>query len=119
MVGACTLMALGLALMWSGFLLLLLLLLTILIYGAGYGVSWVARGTLPLALFGPVRFPLVMGRLAFPSLIVQALAPSAGALLIEAAGVDATIATLTILATLNVVLIGVLWRLCRLSSDAA
>ena len=60
-----------------------------------------------------------MGRLAFPSLIVKALAPSAGALLIEASGVDATIAALTVLAMLNVALIGTLWRLCRLSSDAA
>ena len=44
---------------------------------------WIARGTLPLALFGPDRYATLMGRLAFPSLIVQALAPSAGALLIE------------------------------------
>ena len=116
MIGACALMALGLALLWGGFPLLIL---TIVIYGAGYGVSWIGRGTLPLALFGSVRFPQLMGRLAFPSLIVQALAPSAGALLIEAAGVDAAIAALTVLAMLNVALIGTLWRLCRLSSDAA
>jgi hypothetical protein len=36
-----------------------------------------------------------MGRLAFPSLIVQALAPSAGALVIEYSGAVATVATLT------------------------
>ena len=45
-------------------------------------------GTLPLALFGPVRFPRLMGKLAFPSLIVQAFAPSVGALLIDARGSD-------------------------------
>jgi hypothetical protein len=116
MIGACALMAMGLALLWGGFPLLIL---TIVIYGAGYGVSWVGRGTLPLALFGALRFPQLMGRLAFPSLIVQALAPSAGALLIETAGADATIAALTVLAMLNLALIGTLWRLCRLSSDAA
>ena len=116
MIGACALMAMGLALLWGGFPLLIL---TIVIYGAGYGVSWVGRGTLPLALFGALRFPQLMGRLAFPSLIVQALAPSAGALLIETAGADATIAALTLLAMLNLALIGTLWRLCRLSSDAA
>jgi MFS family permease len=87
--------------------------LLILLYGAGYGISWVGRGTLPLALFGPVRFPRLMGKLAFPSLIVQALAPSAGALLIEASGSNATIGVLTLLALINVVLIGVLWWLCR------
>ena len=116
MVGSCTLMAAGLLLLWGGFQALIL---TILIYGAGYGVSWIGRGTLPLALFGPVRFPQLMGKLAFPSLIVQALAPSAGALLIEQSGVDITISALTLLALVNLVLIGALWRLCRLSSDAA
>ena len=53
-----------------------------------------------------------MGKLAFPSLIVQALAPSAGALLIEAKGAHATIGVLTIFAIINVVLIGLLWWLC-------
>jgi hypothetical protein len=90
-----------------------ILLLVILLYGAGYGISWIGRGTLPLALFGPVRFPRLMGKLAFPSLIVQALAPSAGALLIEASGADATIGVLTVLALINVLLIGLLWAVCR------
>ena len=70
---------------------------------------WVARGTLPLALFGPERYATLMGRLAFPSLIVQALAPSAGALLIEGYGANVTIAVLTGLALCNVALIGGLW----------
>jgi hypothetical protein len=110
MIGSYTLMAVGLLMLLGGFPILLL---TILLYGAGYGVSWIGRGTLPLALFGPVRFPRLMGKLAFPSLIVQALAPSAGALLIEASGADATIGLLTLLALVNVVLIGGLWWLCR------
>jgi hypothetical protein len=110
-------MAIGLMLLVGSFPILLLI---ILLYGAGYGISWIGRGTLPLALFGPVRFPRLMGKLAFPSLIVQAAAPSAGALLIEASGADATIAVLTVLALVNVVLIGVLWLTCRpqLSADA-
>jgi hypothetical protein len=90
-----------------------ILLLVIVLYGAGYGISWIGRGTLPLALFGPARFPRLMGKLAFPSLIVQALAPSAGALLIEASGADATIGVLTTLALINVLLIGLLWAACR------
>jgi len=85
----------------------------IILYGAGYGISWIGRGTLPLALFGPIRFPRLMGKLAFPSLIVQALAPAAGALSIEASGADATIGVLTVLALINVLLIGLLWALCR------
>jgi predicted MFS family arabinose efflux permease len=110
MVASCALMAVGLLLLSGHFAALILI---ILLYGAGYGISWIGRGTLPLALFGPVRFPRLMGKLAFPSLIVQALAPSGGALLIEAAGTDATIAVLTVLALINVVLIGALWWLCR------
>jgi len=110
MIGSCTLMAVGLLLLAGRFPILLLV---ILLYGAGYGISWIGRGTLPLALFGPVRFPRLMGKLAFPSLIVQALAPSAGALLIEASGADATVGVLTVLASINVVLIGLLWAACR------
>ncbi len=110
MVASCTLMAVGLVLLSGHFPLLVPI---ILLYGAGYGISWIGRGTLPLALFGPVRFPRLMGKLAFPSLIVQAVAPSAGALLIEAAGADATLGVLTALALANVVLIGTLWWLCR------
>ena len=110
LIAACALMAAGLALLLGGFPLLAVV---IVIYGAGYGISWIARGTLPLALFGPVRFPRLMGRLAFPSLIVQALAPSAGALLIEASGTEATIAVLAGLAAINLGLAGFLWAACR------
>lgn len=110
MIACCALMALGLVLLFISFPLLVLV---IVLYGAGYGISWIARGTLPLVLFGPVRFPRLMGKLAFPSLIVQALAPSVGALLIERSGADATIGVLTAFAFLNVVLIGALWAACR------
>jgi predicted MFS family arabinose efflux permease len=110
MIASCGLMAAGLLMLLGSFPLLILI---ILIYGAGYGISWIGRGTLPLALFGPERFPLLMGKLAFPSLIVQAAAPSAGAWLIEAGGADATIAVLTVLALINVILIGLLWASCR------
>ncbi len=105
MTATCVLMAVGLALLGSN---LAVPALAVVLYGAGYGISWVARGTLPLALFGPQRYPRLMGRLAFPSLIVQALAPAAGAWLIERAGVDASITVLIAFAILNVVLIALL-----------
>ena len=116
MIGSCALMAVGLVLLLVQFPILVL---TILIYGAGFGVSWVGRGTLPLALFGPKRFPLLMGKLAFPTLITLALAPSLGALLIERLGANTTIAMLTALALVNLALIGALWWLCRLSPGEA
>ena len=110
MIASCALMAIGLSLLFGA---MPALVLVILLYGAGYGISWIGRGTLPLALFGPVRFPRLMGKLAFPSLIVQALAPLAGALLTEAKGSDATIGVLTLLSLINVLLIGALWWVCR------
>jgi len=116
MVGSCALMAVGLLLLVGRFPALVLV---ILLYGAGYGISWIGRGTLPLALFGPLRFPRLMGKLAFPSLIVQALAPSVGALAIEASGADATIGVLTLLALINVLLIGLLWAVCRPQASGA
>ncbi len=116
LIAACTFMATGLLLL-NGVSGLAMLVVVILLYGGGYGISWIARGTVPLALFGPVRFPPLMGKLAFPSLIVQALAPSAGALLIEATSVDATIGVLTAFALINVVLIGALWWICRPRPD--
>jgi MFS family permease len=110
MLGACGLMAVGL-------MLLALdapaLALAILLYGGGYGVTWIGRGTLPLALFGAARFPRLMGKLAFPSLIVQALAPSAGAYLIQQTGTGATLGLLTALALVNVLLTGLVWPLSR------
>ncbi len=110
MIGSCALMAVGLLLLLVRFPVLALV---ILLYGAGFGVSWVGRGTLPLALFGPKRFPLLMGKLAFPTLITLALAPSLGALLIEDLGADTTIGVLTVFALINLVLVGALWWLCR------
>jgi len=110
MIASCALMLVGLIMLLAKSPLLWL---TILIYGGGFGIMWIARGTLPLALFGPERYATLMGRLAFPSLIAQALAPSAGALLIERYGAAETIAVLTAFAALNVALIALLWIVCR------
>jgi predicted MFS family arabinose efflux permease len=112
MIASCVLMFVGLTMLLAGFPILAL---TVLIYAAGYGIMWIARGTLPLALFGPGRYATLIGRLAFPSLIVQALAPSLFALLIERQGVDTTIVVLTAFAAINVALIGALWMSCRRS----
>ena len=81
----------------------------LVLYGGGNGIYSIARGTVPLALFGPVRSPLV-GRLARPGLVAQALAPSLGAVVLTQAGADATYALLTVLALANVALAVSLWR---------
>jgi predicted MFS family arabinose efflux permease len=115
MLAACALMAFGLILLALD---VPVLALAILLYGGGFGVTWIGRGTLPLALFGPARFPRLMGKLAFPSLIVQALAPSAGAYLIVTMGTGATLGLLTGLALFNLLLIGLVWPLSRRTEPA-
>ena len=110
MVASCTFMAIGLGLMLVD---LPIVVVAILLYGAGYGIMWIARGTLPLALFGPQRYARLIGRLAMPALVAQALAPSLGAVFLEHNGARITIAVLTGCAVLNVVLIAALWAACR------
>ncbi len=55
----------------------------VLLFGAANGLMTIARGTLPLALFGPNGYGHLVGRLAAPALAVQAAAPIAMALVIE------------------------------------
>jgi hypothetical protein len=110
MIASCAAMAVGLALLLAGFAILAM---AVVVYAGGYGIMWIARGTLPLALYGPARYATLMGRLAFPSLVVQALAPSAGALLIERSGAIATVATLNVFAVANVALVAILWAVYR------
>ncbi len=45
------------------------------IYGMANGLMTIARGTVPLALFGASGYGLLVGRIGGPFLVVQALAP--------------------------------------------
>ncbi|WP_011908434.1 MFS transporter [Cereibacter azotoformans] len=84
--------------------------LALILYGAGNGVFSIARGALPMALFGPERYPRVMGRLARPSLVAQAAAPLVGAGLIALVGAEGTLAVLAGIAATNLALAAVLFR---------
>ncbi|MDR4305926.1 MFS transporter [Chelatococcus sambhunathii] len=75
----------------------------VVLYAAGNGVWSIARGTVPLALFGAERYAVVMGRLAAPNLVVQAAAPFVAGLVISAAGTNATLGVLAVLAVSNLV----------------
>jgi MFS family permease len=57
-----------------------------LLHGAGNGILTIARGTLPLAIFGPEDYAYRLGLIGAPSRICQALAPLAFGLLIEPMG---------------------------------
>ena len=83
------------------------------LYGAGNGIGSIAKGTLPLALFGPDGYASLMGRLAMPSLLAQALSPLLGAVLMEWSGTRAALGVLAGIAGLNIGLVGVLWLSSR------
>jgi hypothetical protein len=62
-----------------------------LIYGAGIGLSWILRGTLPLVLFDPRFYGSTVGLLLAPSFYLPALAPLAYAAVIERFGPQAAL----------------------------
>ncbi len=93
--------AIGLSTLWTG---LPIIPVALGFYGAGIGLESIARGTLPLALFGSVGYASLMGRLAMPSLLAQATAPWIGAVLMSAIGVRGTLGVLATAAAINVLL---------------
>ena len=58
----------------------------VLLHGAGNGMLTIARGTLPLALFGPAGYGLRTGLLAAPARILQGAAPLVFGLVLDHAG---------------------------------
>lgn len=58
-----------------------------ILYGAGNGLLTIARGTVPLALFGPVGYGARTGLLGAPARAAQAFAPLLFGLLLDAMGV--------------------------------
>ena len=60
-----------------------------ILYGAGNGLLTIARGTVPLALFGPVGFGERTGLLGAPARATQALAPFLFGLLLDRMGPQA------------------------------
>jgi hypothetical protein len=55
-----------------------------LLYGMSNGIMTINRGTLPLAMFGPNGYATVLGWLAVPVLMAQAVAPTVAAPLVAA-----------------------------------
>jgi hypothetical protein len=55
-------------------------------HGAGNGVLTIARGTLPLAIFGPQNYAYRLGLIGAPSRMAQAAAPLVFSLLIDEMG---------------------------------
>jgi len=83
-------------------------LLSMVLYGAGNGLRAIVRGTLPLAMVKPEAYAIVVGRMARPALIGQALTPLVGGYVFETLGAPATLGLLCVLAIINVLLVMVL-----------
>jgi predicted MFS family arabinose efflux permease len=62
-----------------------------LLHGAGNGILTIARGTVPLAIYGPENYGYRLGILGAPSRVAQAAAPLLFGLLIEAYGAKALV----------------------------
>lgn len=110
LVAAAALICLGLALLSLN---LALPALALIAYGAGNGVWTIAHGALPLALYGPSGYAVLMGRLATPILIAQALAPWVGSLIVAQLGPSAVLATVALASMVNLLGILLLWTTIR------
>ncbi len=78
-----------------------------LAYGAGNGMITIAKGTLPLAIFGPAGYGLRTGLLAAPARLAQSAAPLLFALLLDRFGMAAVLLTVG----LNLAAFAALWLL--------
>jgi MFS family permease len=67
-----------------------------ILHGAGNGILTIAKGTLPLAIFGPSGYGLRQGILMVPARFGQAGAPFLFALLMERFGVSALLLSTTL-----------------------
>lgn len=105
MFASSILVAAGIGLLWTG---LPLPAAALILYGAGVGIEWIARGTLPLAVFGERNYPALMGRIAMPSLIGQAASPFLGAMLIGRIGGNGVLAVLFAAAVIKLAFVGFL-----------
>lgn len=101
MVVSTLLVSTGIAMLLLGFPILALALV---LYGAGVGIRSIARGTLPLALFGATGYAILMGKLGRPSMLASALAPGAAAFLLDLSGANVLLAALLAFALIDVAL---------------
>jgi hypothetical protein len=69
----------------------------VILHGAGNGILTIARGTVPLAIFGPQNYGLRLGILGAPSRVAQAAAPLLFAWLIDRMGAGILLVTSALL----------------------
>ncbi len=81
-----------------------------LLHGAGNGILTIARGTVPLAIFGPDNYGYRLGLLGAPARILQAGAPLGFGLLIERYGANALLISSAVCLLATIALLAVSGR---------
>lgn len=115
LTAAIILIAIGTFLLVTGFASIGVALV---LYGAGNGIFSIARGTVPLALFGPDRYAVVMGKLARPPLWSQAVAPVLAASVLTIVNPALLLYVVAGMAFCNVLIVLAFWRLGGVNTRA-
>jgi len=89
---AVAILVLAFALLWLLGMSAPVAMMFAVMFGAANGLVTIARGAVPLALFGPAGYGRIVGRIARPALIITALAPLAIAFVAERASDPAALA---------------------------
>ena len=82
--------------------------LFMVMFGIANGLITIARGAVPLVLFGPVGYGALIGRIAGPWLVMQAIAPLVLAFVAERASDSAVLALVAMLALVSFICLVVL-----------
>src|SRR6185295_8053069 len=108
---------LAVALLLAAFALLALFGLSVaaaaafaVMFGMCNGLITIARGALPLALFGATGYGHLMGRIALPFLIMQAIAPLVLAFVAERASDPVVLAVVAVFAVAAFVFLAAIRR---------
>jgi hypothetical protein len=83
--------------------------IAVVTYGAGNGIWSIARGTMPLALFGPSSYATLVGRFALFGLLAQALSPFVAAVVLDRLGAGTVLTGLAAMAFVNATATAALW----------
>lgn len=82
----------------------------VVMFGIANGLITIARGTVPLSLFGPAGYGALIGRIAGPCLVMQAIAPLVLAFVAERTSDPAALALVALLALVAFVGLAILRR---------
>jgi hypothetical protein len=100
---AVSLLVLSFALLWFfGFSAPAAIAFAIM-FGVANGLCTIARGAVPLALFGPAGYGRIIGRIARPSLVITAIAPVVIAFVAERASDPVALAVAAAFAVVSLI----------------